>query len=133
MSKTNYKAYVESASWDSSMAQEFYHQQGAAQPPKESIHSGQFMVSTFESEEAAEEDDDKEITMPDPYDPSQEKAIEGNPCTEVAVYVPKKMDFTSCFAPYNLVTSHLEIETSLSKLFKCMNLAYRLVFCFFSF
>lgn len=122
---TNYKAYVES-SWDSSMSPDFYQQQQQAAPPhKESIHSGQFMVSTFESEEAAEEDDDKEITMPDPYDPSQEKASEGNPCTDVAVYVPKKIDFTSCFAPYNLVTSHLEIETSLSKLFKCMNLAYR--------
>lgn len=126
---TNYKGYVESSSWDSSMSQDFYQQQQhgtiAAPPPKESIHSGQFMVSTFESEEAAEADDDKEITMPDPYDPSQEKASEGNPCTDVAVYVPKKLDFTSCFAPYNLVTSHLEIETSLSKLFKCMNLAYR--------
>lgn len=133
---TNYKAFVESASWDSSMAQEFYQQQHLqgqfVPPPKESIHSGQFMVSTFESEEA-EEDDDKEITMPDPYDPNQEKANQGNKCTEVAVYVPKKVDFSSTLAPYNNVGSHLEIETSLSKLFKCMNLAYRWVSFWFGF
>lgn len=87
---------------------------------KESIHSGQFMVSHFEAE--AQDDDDTEIKMPDPDDPNYQKPEDLNLCTEIQLYIPQKIN--QC-GDTSLITSHLEIETSLTKLFKCMNLAYR--------
>lgn len=96
---------------------------------RESIHSGQFMVSTFEAEEAQDDLDDSEIKMLDPEDPSLSKADDGpNTCMEVQLYVPRKVAQQNRYGStesHGLITSHLEIETSLTKLFKCMNLAYR--------
>lgn len=96
---------------------------------RESIHSGQFMVSTFEAEEAQDDLDDSEIKMLDPEDPSLSKADdEPNTCMEVQLYVPRKVAQQNKYGNsenHGLITSHLEIETSLTKLFKCMNLAYR--------
>lgn len=96
---------------------------------RESIHSGQFMVSTFEAEEAQDDLDDSEIKMLDPEDPSLLKPDDGpNTCMEVQLYVPRKVAQQNRYGSsesHGLVTSHLEIETSLTKLFKCMNLAYR--------
>ncbi|KAM7352370.1 MLX interacting protein mondo isoform 2-T5 [Cochliomyia hominivorax] len=95
---------------------------------RESIHSGQFMVSTFEAEEAQDDLDDSEIKMLDPEDPSLSKADdEPNTCMEVQLYVPRKLAQQNKYGTnesQNIITSHLEIETSLTKLFKCMNLAY---------
>ena len=104
----------------------------ASKAERESIHSGQFMVSHFEAEEAQDDLDDSEVKMLDPEDPSLSKADEPNTCTDVQLYVPKKVTQLQQqggihFGGVGIVTSHLEIETSLTKLFKCMNLAYRLV------
>lgn len=90
----------------------------------ETIHSGQFMVSDFEAE--AQDEDDNEIRMPDPDDPNLEKEPDGadagmSICTAVQRYVPQ----SASFGDRMIVTSRVEIETTLAKLFKCMNLAYR--------
>lgn len=114
---------------------------------RESIHSGQFMVSTFEAEEAQDDlIDDTEIKMLDPEDPSLSR-LDGDDGAngsglEVQLYVPRKCTRRMHSMIYDgeeedeevggsvatgsmAVTSQLEIETSLTKLFKCMNLAYR--------
>ncbi|KAH8321221.1 hypothetical protein KR059_003202 [Drosophila kikkawai] len=104
----------------------------AAESERESIHSGQFMVSHFEAEEAQDDlEDDGEVKMLDPEDPSLDKAGEpANTCRDVQLYVPQtvahfnRMDQECDESSMGLITSHLEIETSLTKLFKCMNLAY---------
>lgn len=105
----------------------------ASKSERESIHSGQFMVSTFEAEEAQDDlEEDAEVKMLDPEDPSLSKPDEPNTCTQVQLYVPRKMaqmqregGLRDNCATTGIITSHLEIETSLTKLFKCMNLAYR--------
>lgn len=78
---------------------------------REAIHSGHFMVSHFEAEE--QDDEDKEISMPDPDETTTIQDIA--PCTALQLH-----------------TSHTEnnfinpvIDISLTKLFKCMNLAYK--------
>lgn len=71
---------------------------------QESIHSGQFMVSQFEAD--AQEDDDNGI---DPEEP----AINAESSTSMDVCLP------------TVNNSIIEIDISLAKLFKCMNLAYR--------
>ncbi|XP_017494071.1 PREDICTED: uncharacterized protein LOC108382174 isoform X2 [Rhagoletis zephyria] len=95
---------------------------------RESIHSGQFMVSHFEAEEAQEDDleEDDEVKMIDPEDPSLAKSEEAvNTCTDVQRFVPRKISHIQEPGHVgSVVASHLEIETSLTKLFKCMNLAY---------
>lgn len=108
----------------------------ASKAERESIHSGQFMVSHFEAEEAQDDlEDDGEVKMLDPEDPSLDKSDEAtNTCRDVQLYVPQtvvhfhpRMDLDrECDEnSMGMITSHLEIETSLTKLFKCMNLAYR--------
>ncbi|KAJ3633872.1 hypothetical protein MTP99_010791 [Tenebrio molitor] len=80
---------------------------------REAIHSGQFMVSTFEAEEQDDED-------------------------EVAVPIPEVADANSTIVPVKQFThgsnidvnnrnhqQQLSIDTSLAKLFQCMSLAYR--------
>ncbi|KAL7739188.1 hypothetical protein ACLKA6_011943 [Drosophila palustris] len=106
----------------------------ASKAERESIHSGQFMVSHFEAEEAQDDlEDDGEVKMLDPEDPSLDKAgEETNTCRDVQLYVPQTvvhfprmdMDRECDENSMGMITSHLEIETSLTKLFKCMNLAY---------
>ncbi|KAH8421171.1 hypothetical protein KR009_010294 [Drosophila setifemur] len=99
---------------------------------RESIHSGQFMVSHFEAEEAQDDlEDDGEVKMLDPDDPSLDKPGEpANTCRDVQLYVPltvahfSRMDQECDDSSMSMIASHLEIETSLTKLFKCMNLAY---------
>ncbi|XP_054741747.1 protein WBSCR14 homolog isoform X1 [Anastrepha obliqua] len=95
---------------------------------RESIHSGQFMVSHFEAEEAQEDDleEDDEVKMLDPEDPNLTKSEESvNTCTDVQRFVPRKISYVQELGHVgSVVASHLEIETSLTKLFKCMNLAY---------
>nr|BAN21193.1 basic helix-loop-helix zip transcription factor [Riptortus pedestris] len=77
---------------------------------KESIHSGQFMVSDFEAEA---QDDEDELAVPVP-DVAEPKAVIpcSRPLSNVRVAVK-----SSC--------TQLSIETSLTKLFQCMSIAYR--------
>lgn len=72
---------------------------------QESIHSGQFMVSQFEAD-AQEDDDDNGI------DP-EAQATNPEASTSMDVCLP------------TLNNPIIEIDISLAKLFKCMNLAYR--------
>lgn len=82
---------------------------------KEAIHSGHFMVSHFEAE--AQDDDEIAVPIPDiPLKDPFEKAI------KPILYNGKlesQIDLKR-FQP-------IGIETSLSKLFQCMSIAYRLV------
>ncbi|XP_039951716.1 carbohydrate-responsive element-binding protein isoform X2 [Bactrocera tryoni] len=95
---------------------------------RESIHSGQFMVSHFEAEEAQEDDleEDDEVKMLDPEEINLTKTEDvENTCTDVQRFVPRKISYVPELGQEgSVVASHLEIETSLTKLFKCMNLAY---------
>lgn len=98
---------------------------------RESIHSGQFMVSHFEAEEAQEDDleEDDEVKMLDPEEINLTKTEDvENTSTDVQRFVPRKISYVQELGQEgSVVASHLEIETSLTKLFKCMNLAYRYV------
>lgn len=78
---------------------------------KETIHSGHFMVSDFEAEA---QDDEYEVAVPVP-----EKQGDCAPLNYgLEVFNVKKA--------YKAVqTGQLAIETSLTKLFQCMSLAYR--------
>lgn len=71
---------------------------------QEAIHSGHFMVSQFEAD--AQEDDDSGV------DP-EEQAHNPDISTSMDVCLP------------TVNNTVIEIELSLAKLFKCMNLAYR--------
>lgn len=71
---------------------------------QESIHSGHFMVSQFEAD--AQEDDDSGV------DP-EEQTHNLDASTSMDVCLP------------TVNNSVVEIELSLTKLFNCMNLAYR--------
>lgn len=86
---------------------------GETKKDRETIHSGQFMVSQFEAE-AQEDWDDEE--MPDPDKPNE--TITVNTCTDIQRYVPRTIRLASR-------NQELSIETSLTKLFNCMKLAYR--------
>ncbi|XP_053625715.1 carbohydrate-responsive element-binding protein isoform X2 [Plodia interpunctella] len=86
-------------------------------PGREAIHSGHFMVSHFEAE-AQDEFDDLAVPVPD-----EEQNVQK--VTTVATYtVPS---FKEPFPTFDLHESkqQLSIEISLTKLFKCMTLAYR--------
>ncbi|XP_026329316.1 MLX-interacting protein isoform X2 [Hyposmocoma kahamanoa] len=90
-----------------------------ARPGKETIHSGHFMVSHFEAE-AQDEFDDLAVPVPDEEQNVQKVSV-------VTTYtVPGAVEK---FAPSNVEESkqpqQLSIEISLTKLFKCMTLAYR--------
>lgn len=89
---------------------------------RETIHSGQFMVSHFEAE--AQDDEDTEIEMPDP---DENAAVELNTCTDVQLLPSGSNSSTSTaiVAASSRSSSSAVIDISLAKLFKCMNLAYR--------
>jgi len=86
-------------------------------PEKETIHSGHFMVSHFEAEA---QDDEDEVAVPVPEE-------EPKP----SLQPPIKLSFQPKFKLSDIdnrseqTTQQLSIETSLSKLFQCMSLAYR--------
>lgn len=85
---------------------------------KETIHSGHFMVSHFEAE--AQDDFDDLVSVPDEEQNLQKVSV-------VATYtVPgKTKTFTSFDKESRKQHQQLSIEISLTKLFKCMTLAYR--------
>lgn len=88
----------------------------------ETIHSGHFMVSHFEAE--AQDDEDTEIEMPDP---DENAIIDLNPCTNVQLMSTSSASTSTAIVPVNSkANSSAVIDISLAKLFKCMNLAYRL-------
>lgn len=75
---------------------------------KETIHSCHFMVSHFEAE-AQDDFDDVAVVVPD------EEPSESAP----------KVTVTATIAVPNRPPFRASIETSLTKLFRCMTLAYR--------
>lgn len=80
-------------------------------PEKETIHSGQFMVSDFEADE---QDDEENIAVPIPETPETK--------SEVITVRPRD---TQNFEENKKKKQQLAIDTSLSKLFQCMSLAYK--------
>lgn len=89
----------------------------AIQKGKEAIHSGHFMVSHFEAEE---QDDEDELAVPIP---------EVTEVKDTLVVVEKPSMYVGVKDSQKVRTSQqqLAIDTSLSKLFQCMSLAYRFV------
>ncbi|KAH0953967.1 hypothetical protein HN011_005474 [Eciton burchellii] len=87
--------------------------------PRETIHSGHFMVSDFEAEA---QDDEDELAVPVP---DQEEAQTTRfPIATIPGFPYDR--FTISGSLNNRSTSQqLSIETSLNKLFQCMSLAYR--------
>lgn len=85
-------------------------------PEKEAIHSGHFMVSHFEAEEQDDEDD---VAVPVP-ETEVKNSFEN---------LPENLQFNIQLSRTNTdngkSNQQLSIETSLSKLFQCMSLAYR--------
>lgn len=78
---------------------------------KEAIHSGHFMVSEFEAED---QDDDDELAIPVLEENESKAALQAGTLTQVSTYGVKPS-----------IKQQLSIETSLTKLFHCMSLAYR--------
>jgi len=79
-------------------------------PEKETIHSGHFMVSEFELEA---QDDDDLVAVPVPEE-------EGRPLLSTVGVTLQISRLNTKEGP-----AQLSIDSSLSKLFKCMSLAYR--------
>lgn len=88
-----------------------HHRELQEKRERESIHSGHFMVSTFEAEE---QDDEDEVAVPIPEVPEINTSV-------VPVKTFNQLDFNSTRIPQQ----QLSIDTSLAKLFQCMSLAYR--------
>lgn len=88
-----------------------------ARPEKETIHSGHFMVSTFEAE--AQDDFDDLVTVPDEEQNVQKVSVVATYTVPGAPkpFLPSEKD--------EIQHQQLSIEISLTKLFKCMTLAYR--------
>ncbi|KAG8234616.1 hypothetical protein J437_LFUL015029 [Ladona fulva] len=84
---------------------------------REAIHSGHFMVSDFEAEA---QDDEDELAVPVP----EEEALKMSVVTSSSSGV---IQVRSAVAQVEKSGQHLTIETSLTKLFQCMSLAYRSV------
>ncbi|XP_060518280.1 MLX-interacting protein [Cylas formicarius] len=82
------------------------------QRERESIHSGHFMVSHFEAEE---QDDEDNVAVPIP------EAIESKTIVPVKTLTHGILEFSET----TKTQQQLAIDTSLSKLFQCMSLAYR--------
>lgn len=82
---------------------------------RESIHSGHFMISDFEAEA---QDDEDELAVPVP-DVAEPKAV-----------IPCRRPLANIKPTFN-ATNLLSIETSLTKLFQCMSIAYRYVWSHF--
>lgn len=91
------------------------HNIRSTKPEKEAIHSGQFMVSHFEAEEQDDEDD---VAVPIP-EVNTKDILEVGPAGS---RLSKKMQNQN----HQVSMQPLAIDTSLSKLFQCMSLAYRL-------
>jgi len=85
-------------------------------PEKEIIHSGHFMVSNFEAE--AQDDEDVFVCNSEVKSRQLSGGIILNPSTS-------NSGSTSIVQRTKNAVQHISIETSLTKLFQCMSLAYR--------
>ncbi|XP_050672509.1 carbohydrate-responsive element-binding protein isoform X2 [Leptidea sinapis] len=90
---------------------------GQVRPGKESIHSGHFMVSHFEAEEQ-DDYDDIAVPVPDEEQNVQKESV-------VTTYTVPVLTETFQLSDKEESKQQLSIEISLTKLFKCMTLAYR--------
>lgn len=90
--------------------------------PRETIHSGHFMVSDFEAEA---QDDEDELAVPVPEEEAARLAIIAPPGFSLEKFVASSTTDKN--------SQQLSIETSLNKLFQCMSLAYRWARIFYSF
>lgn len=88
-------------------------------PEKEAIHSGHFMVSHFEAEE---QDDEDEVAVPVPEDVARHHST-----PSIQLNFQPVAQYRGLESQKESSAQHLSIETSLSKLFQCMSLAYRWV------
>lgn len=84
-------------------------------PEKEIIHSGHFMVSNFEAD--AQDDEDVYINT------TEAVKCESSPMG--VILNSTHSNNTICVVQNTLSAQNISIETSLTKLFKCMSLAYR--------
>lgn len=85
-------------------------------PEKEIIHSGHFMVSNFE----ADAQDDEDVFASNSYEGKRDdNNASGVPSSSSIGNTPGSA--VQKFKPIQ----HISIETSLTKLFQCMSLAYR--------
>lgn len=93
---------------------------------KEIIHSGHFMVSDIDDPEVQDGDD------------SQSLVVHESDCDQESLPLPATgFDFESACKETSKTytfgsrsTHSISIDASLTKLFECMTLAYRFVFCF---
>lgn len=83
---------------------------------REAIHSGHFMVSDFEAEA---QDDEDEVAVPVPEEEANKMGVVPNSSSGV-------IQVQTTTVKVEKPGQHLTIETSLTKLFQCMSLAYRL-------
>lgn len=84
-------------------------------PEKEIIHSGHFMVSNFEAD--AQDDEDVYINT------AEAVKCESSPIE--VILNPPHSNNAICVVQNTKISQNISIETSLTKLFKCMSLAYR--------
>ncbi|XP_046391312.1 carbohydrate-responsive element-binding protein isoform X2 [Ischnura elegans] len=82
---------------------------------REAIHSGHFMVSDFEAEA---QDDEDEVAVPVPEEEANKMGVVPNSSSGV-------IQVQTTTVKVEKPGQHLTIETSLTKLFQCMSLAYR--------
>ncbi|CAG9838208.1 unnamed protein product [Diabrotica balteata] len=90
------------------------HVRRPEKPEKECIHSGHFMVSTFEAEE---QDDEDNVAVPLP-----ESNNDTVPLLPLISVQPKNRNSSKVLQK---TQQQLSIDTSLAKLFQAMSLAYR--------
>lgn len=84
---------------------------------KETIHSGHFMVSHFEADA---QDDEYEVAVPVPEVSSKKLEYRPSGSNLIEKYAGERRH-VNCATRVMSVS----IETSLSKLFQCMSIAYR--------
>lgn len=93
-------------------------------PEKEIIHSGHFMVSNFE----AEAQDDEDVFVSNMTTVRPKEKLETVPSDSITLN-PSSSNTSGSSLVHRTKTSvqNISIETSLTKLFQCMSLAYRYV------
>lgn len=89
---------------------------------KETIHSGQFMVSHFEAEEQDDEDN-VAVPIPDVPDTSNKSLVP----VKVSEGALRESIRNNKYTNVHQQLMQLSIDNNLSKVFQCMSLAYRFV------
>lgn len=99
---------------------------------KEKIHSGHFMISNLEAEDKKDEEDDQ-IPMPDPDELDEdEEQIETHVLVHGTLPLNNYLHLQSSdngyiekYVPIENPNNEVFIETTLSKLFNCMQLTFQ--------